>query len=135
MSAAQELEIAVTELVLSINQAALSASERGLNILRNTAMEVLSHDGTGRRYGKHVASAPGQPPAPDKGNLRRNWSQRKLAVPNGQGKGLRITLEIKSKMQYYQFLQYGTRKMARRPMKEPIENKARPPIAALFAGI
>ena len=135
MSAASDLEIAVTEIVLGINRAALSASERGLNILRNTAMQVLSHDGTGRRYGRHVASAPGMPPSPDTGNLRRNWSQRKTAVPNGAGHGIRITLSIKSKMFYAGYLEHGTRKMARRPMKDPIKAKAMPPIQALFNNI
>ena len=135
MSAGGALKVAVSELIFQINKRALSASERGLNIMRNVAVEVLSHDGTGRRYGRHVASAPGQPPAPDSGNLRRNWSRKKWAEPNGIGHGIRITLELRSRMAYARYLDPGTRRIAQRPYKEPIRRRARPKIAALFAEI
>lgn len=131
MSSAADVEIAVKEIVKEINDAAISRADRGLNILRNTALEVLGKNGSGRVYRNgHVASAPGQPPAPDTGNLRRNWSQQKLVTGN-----TRITLQIKSRMFYFDFLDKGTRKMAPRPIKKPIREKAIPQIKALFASL
>lgn len=138
-AAAREVKITVDNMCREINLKARSYGARGLNYLRNAALEVLGKDGSGRVYkrrgGYHVASSPGQPPAPDTGNLRRNWLQRSYFA-KGSGKwGLRIRLQIKSKMFYAVFLQGGTRKMAARPFKERIQNKARPPIAALYSSL
>ncbi len=136
MSAAAQLEFEVRGLVMEINQNARSRAARGLNYLRNAALQVLGQNGSGRRYGRHVASSPGQPPAPDTGNLRRNWRFMPVAVtPNGKGNGIRISLKMRSDVPYAMYLEKGTRKMAARPFKDRIRNKARPRIAALFAGI
>lgn len=135
-AAARQLPIEVKGLVLEMNQRALSRSRRGVNILRNVAMEVLGHDGGGRTYRNgHVASAPGQPPAPDTGNLRRNWQGKTFAHANGKGLGITVHMQIKSQMLYHDFLEKGTRKMAARPFHNRIKQKARPPITALFASI
>lgn len=138
MSAASDLEIAVEDICREINQNARSRAMRGTNYLRNAALVVLGQNGSGRVYRNgHVASSPGQPPAPDTGNLRRNWRQLPVAVtPNGMGKyGIRIKLAIRSDVFYQQFLEKGTRKMAARPHMKRIKEKARPQIAALFANI
>ena len=119
-----------------INRQVLSRARRGTNILRNSAMTVLGQDGTGRRYRNgHVASAPGQPPAPDLGNLRRNWREQSFAQANGLGRGVDIRLRITSDVPYAKYLEFGTRKMAARPFREKIRSKARPEIESLFAGI
>lgn len=134
--AARQLGIEVRGIVLEINGRMCSRAVRGVNILRNTAMEVLGHDGSGRVYRNgHVASAPGEPPAPDTGNLRRNWRQRTWAHPNGKCLGVTVHMRITSDMFYEKFLEHGTRKMAARPFHERIKTKARPKIAALFADI
>ncbi|MBR4032245.1 MAG: hypothetical protein IKJ07_05890 [Clostridia bacterium] len=131
MSAAADLEVAVKEIVQGINAAAISRADRGLNIMRNAALIVLGQDGSGRTYRNgHVASAPGQPPAPDKGNLRRNWQQRKYIT----GK-VRIVLQMKSRMFYAGFLEHGTRKMAARPFHDRIKQKALPEIQALYSNL
>lgn len=130
MSAAADVEIAVKEIVKYITGAAISRADRSLNIMRNAALEVLGQNGSGRRYGKHIASAPGQPPAPDKGNLRKNWQQRKYIT----GK-VRITLQMKSRMSYAGFLEYGTRKMSARPFRDRIKQKALPEIKALYSNL
>lgn len=134
-AAARRLRIEVNSLVLEINQNARSRARRGVNLLRNAALEVLGQNGSGRVYGKHVASAPGQPPAPDTGNLRRNWRQAVLAYPNGKGLGINIHMRITSDVFYADFLEHGTRKMAARPYRERIKAKARPQIVALFSSI
>ena len=131
MSAAADLEVAVKEIVQGINAAAISRADRGLNIMRNAALIVLGQDGSGRTYRNgHVASAPGQPPAPDKGNLRRNWQQRKYIT----GK-VRIVLQMKSRMFYAGFLEHSTRRMAARPYHDRIKQKALPEIQALYSNL
>ena len=132
---ARQVEIEVRGLVAMINRAAVSRGVRGVNLLRNAALEVLGQDGTGRRYGRHVASAPGQPPAPDTGNLRKNWREKVYAHGNGMGNGVRVHMQITSQMFYADFLEHGTRKMAPRPHRERIKTKARPEIVALFSSI
>ena len=134
-AAAKQLKIDVNQLVLEINTNARGRAFRGVNLLRNAALQVLGQNGSGRVYKRHVASAPGQPPAPDKGNLRRNWRQAVMAYPNGKGLGVTIKMRITSDMFYQVFLEKGTRKMAARPHMERIKTKARPEIAALFANI
>lgn len=133
---ARQVEIEVRNIVQGINARAISRGVRGVNLLRNAANVVLGQNGSGRVYRNgHVASAPGQPPAPDTGNLRRNWRQRVYAHGNGKGNGVTVHLQISSQMFYQQFLENGTRKMAARPFHEPIKTKARPEIVALFASI
>ena len=131
---AAQLEIEVEKTVEEINAAAISRGDRALNVMRNCALEVLGHDGSGRVYRNgHVASSPGSPPAPDTGSLRRNWSQQKLI--GGNGGGVRIILRMRSQMFYAHFLDQGTRKMAPRPFTKPIEQKATPQVAALFSNL
>ena len=135
MSVGADLEIAVRELVNEINAAARSRATRGTNILRNTALEVLGHDGSGRVYKNgRVASSPGQPPAPQSGSLRDNW-QKLQPLVSGNGGGVRIIMKIRSDMYYAKFLDPGTRYIAQRPYIEPIKQKAKPAIASLFASI
>ena len=138
MSAAADLEIAVDQICQEINHNARSRAMRGTNYLRNAALVVLGQNGSGRVYRNgHVASAPGQPPSPDTGNLRRNWRQLPVAVsPNGMGKhGIRIKLAIRSDVKYALFQEKGTRYISPRPFMDRIKIKAKPQIAALFAGI
>lgn len=132
---ARQLEIEVRGIVLQINARARSRAVRGVQILYNAAQVVLGQDGSGRTYGRHVASAPGQPPAPDKGNLKRNWRGRTFALPNGKGLGITVHMQITSDMFYHDFLEHGTRKMAPRPFHQRIKTKARPKIVALFGAI
>lgn len=135
---ANALKIEVRRTVQEINAKALSFGDRALNIMRNVELEVLGKDGSGRLYkrGKksfHVASAPGESPSPDTGTLRRNWRQQKLAT--GGAGSLRIILRMKSGVGYAKYLDPGTRYIAQRPIKKPIEDKSRPQVAALFSNL
>lgn len=138
--AAADLDFEVKKIVRGIEKTAISQADGGLRILRNAALEVLGKDGTGRSYkrGKkafHVASAPGEPPAPDYGNLRKNWKQQK-EIMGGVGAGLlRIVLKMKSRMEYFKYLEGGTRKMAQRPIVEPVKKLALPEIQALYSNL
>lgn len=119
----------------TINRQIISRAKRGTVILRNAASDVLGKNGGGRVYGRHVASAPGQPPAPDSGSLRRNWREAAFAQANGLGRGIDVKLRITSDVPYSGYLEFGTRKMTARPFVERIKTKAAPEIASLFGGI
>lgn len=134
MSSAADLEFEVKATVQEINAAAISRATRALNIMRNSILTVLSKNGSGRVYaGGRVASAPGETPAPQTGSLRRDWHGTKNVLSNGGG--VRIILRQRSDHFYQTFLEHGTRRMARRPHVDKIQNQAKPKIAALFASI
>ena len=130
---AEYIRVEVQQIVGEINHEARSRATRAVNILQNKAFEVLGKDGHGRRYGRHTASAPGESPAPDSGNLRRNW--RKTVLAERHLHGIRITCRIKSDMPYSEYLDKGTRRMAPRPYKERIRESARPEIDALYSNL
>lgn len=130
MSSSQ-LEIAVKEHVAEIKREAISRARRGSNILRNSALQVLSQETHGRVYRYGVASVAGATPNPQTGSLRRNWQELPVAISGD----LRIKIAIRSDVFYQKFLEYGTSKMAPRPHMKKIRDKAKPQIAALFANL
>jgi hypothetical protein len=88
--------------------------------LNNEIKVGLSQPGTGRVYRKdgrvHQASAPGQAPAPDQGELRRSWLVRKLEPG---------TYRIASHLSYAAALEFGTRRLAPRPYLRPAVERLR----------
>jgi len=96
--------------------------------LRNATLEVLRGTRTGRVYrtprgGRYTASAPGEPPAPRTGTLRRSW--RPVVSGNNPA--------IESNVQYAGYLEYGTSKMARRPYEEKTVDLATPHIQRIYS--
>lgn len=93
-------------------------------------------EGTGRIYGRHQASAPGEPPAPDTGRLRAsistNWTGSPMSrgivlgrakVEDGVGRpgskrGM-FTVVVGTNVEYANHLEMGTIKMAPRPFLRP----------------
>ena len=118
-----------------INRKIVARAVRGTVIMRNAAFQVLAQDGTGRRYKNHIASSPGQPPAPDSGTLRRQWKEASFVQANGFGHGVDCRLRITSDTKYADYLERGTRFIAPRPFVERIKTKSRPELEALFSGI
>lgn len=72
---------------------------------------ILSQPGAGRTYGKHTASAPGQPPAPDTGQLR-NATQADTQV---RREGQDLVGRVVANKEYALALEKGTERMAARP--------------------
>lgn len=70
---------------------------------------------SGRLYGKHQASAPGQAPATDTGRLVKSISWRSF------NRGL--SAEVGSHIFYAPFLEEGTSKMDSRPWLQPAYEK------------
>jgi HK97 gp10 family phage protein len=81
-------------------------------ILRNAMVQKILQFGgwSGRVYGSHQASAPGEPPHNKTGNLARSISiiREKTGV---------IFVVVRAK--YAKALEFGTRKMAARPFATP----------------
>ena len=111
--------------------ALLSANE-----LRNSANLVLRGSRGGRSYRRipggrstYTASAPGEPPAVRSGTLRVSWTL------TTEGGGMRYKAAIESPTHYAGYLEEGTRKMAPRPFKEKIQEKAAPRIRQIIRQI
>ncbi len=73
--------------------------------------DVLSRPGTGRQYGKHRASAPGQPPAPDTGDLRAQTN----ADPNLKDDNGDVVGRVVANSAQAEALERGTSRIAARP--------------------
>lgn len=98
------------------------------NLVRNTAITSIQTGAkSGRRYGKHTASAPGQAPATDTGVLQNN------IVLNIEATGLVANVESRAK--YSVFLEFGTTKMKARPFMFPALEQNKPRIRRLFANV
>ena len=86
--------------------------QAGAFLIRSTAQrKILSGPKTGRMYGKHRASAPGQSPASDTGRLVQGIVVEPADEP--------LAFDVKSLADYAGFLEYGTSRMAPRPYLEP----------------
>lgn len=104
---------------VTINLTALEglAEQRAVKGLQRAALAGeaitkanLSRPGTGRIYGKHQASAPGEPPAPDSGELRRKTQ----ADTKVRREGSDLVGRVVQNIEYAHALAVGTEKMAPR---------------------
>lgn len=73
--------------------------------------DILNRPGTGRVYGKHQASAPGQPPAPDTGSLRANTNADSELKRDGDD----LVGTISANSAQASALERGTERVAARP--------------------
>lgn len=134
--ASGRLKIAVDDTVKKVNREAASRGMRAVNAIRNAELEVLRGKRSGRVYRKphtkshYTASAPGDPPARRTGNLRLNWNG--TVESSSTGSGLRVTAVLESQERYSTYLENGTRRMAPRPFKQPISEKAMPEIERIY---
>ena len=134
--ASGRLKIAVDDTVKKVNREAASRGTRAVNAIRNAELEVLRGKRSGRVYRKphtkshYTASAPGEPPARRTGNLRLNWNG--TVESSSTGSGLRVTAVLESQERYSTYLENGTSRMAPRPFKQPISEKAMPEIERIY---
>lgn len=134
--ASWRLKVAVDDTVKKVNREAASRGMRAVNAIRNAELEVLRGKRSGRVYRKphtkshYTASAPGEPPARRTGNLRLNWNG--TVESSSTGSGLRVTAVLESQERYSTYLENGTRRMAPRPFKQPISEKAMPEIERIY---
>lgn len=95
--------LAQAKAVKGIQRAALQGEAR--------VKAILSQPGSGRMYGKHQASAPGEPPAPDSGQLRAATQ----ADTQVREMGSDLVGRIVANKEYALPLAVGTEKAAPRP--------------------
>lgn len=130
---------------VEIEQRVRAGVRRGLDeaviALQREMRLTLSKPGTGRLYrigkgkksgrnlrarGYHRASAPGQPPAVNTGNLRRSWQAGRAGSRVDRSRvndPLRPTIRLGSVLVYAKPLEYGTRRMAARPYAMSSRNR------------
>jgi len=84
--------------------------------LRTEIVEQLSQPGTGEIYDRHIASAPGDPPAVDSGRLRQSIVALKVD---------QFRWRVGTNVEYALYLEFGTRRMAPRPFLRPAAEKVR----------
>lgn len=149
------------ELVRAKTQAAVAeALNASMLILSSSIRTMLSQPGTGRQYrrsagigrrarnarqaGVHVASAPGRPPAVDTNRLRASFTVSSVPKQGSRSSGTdafvanvqeptRTVLTFGSRVPYAVFLEFGTRRVRRRPYIAPTLEKFRPRLPAIFA--
>lgn len=99
-------------------------------VLVNEIKIQLSQAGAGRVYGRHQASAPGDPPAVDTGQLRNS-----IISETGED-SLGPYVDVGSNLEKAEWLEFGTSNMEARPFMRPAVELAVDQMAdALAAGI
>jgi len=120
----KELQAALTALGGDISEAVTDAvNATGLEIRGDIVKRIQRGPKTGRTYKKsnptrtHKASAPGQAPATDTGRLVNSITFKQEGP---------LTVTVGSQLAYAHFLEFGTRKMAKRPAWAPAAMQAQP---------
>lgn len=109
------------------------AMNRAVSIVEAHVLKSLKQKGTGRVYPRkrqppHQASAAGQPPATDTGNLGNNISTNvKKRATDGAVVG-----QIIAATDYAAHLEFGTTQMAKRPFMSPALRQNRKRINSVF---
>lgn len=117
------------------NSIAIEAAERGIRAATIEGQgilvsDILNRPGTGRLYKRktteHRASAPGEPPAPDTGELRRRIEVEVVRGPN-EVRGI-----ITANVEYAAALEMGTERMRARPFLSRLARDYRARLVQVF---
>lgn len=117
-------EAALAKATANLNMLAVAVAKDSPKVLEGIAIKLvneikrkLSQPGSGAIYRRggvtHQASAPGEPPAVDRGRLRASYTWQ----AGGEGKGSYV--DIGTNTVYAPMLEYGTSRMAPRPHFRP----------------
>lgn len=154
-----DIDGAVDKIVREVNRQVRVRAAEASNELRNAALNVLRGERSGRVYKKpgtygnrmnkqtnkllplyghklrggqlYQASAPGEPPAERTNTLRRSFEE-KIAAEN-KAAYTEVKAYIETKQEYAAALDEGTDKMASRPIREPVIERAKPKIRQIFS--
>ncbi len=116
----------------NVSQQAVERGVRAATIdAKGLMIGILNQPGTGRAYQRksvtHVASAPGEPPAPDTGRLRNSTQGEVFATSDGALGVVSVNTE------YAAALELGTDKIAARPFISRLARDYSARIQAVFA--
>ena len=115
---------------------------RASNELRNAELYILRGSRGGRRYrvpqtgAFYTASAPGQPPAVRTGVFRASWGTRTRVEKAGSQLSATASSESRERAGgrlLGELLEGGTGRMAARPYKQKIIDRALPKVTAIFS--
>lgn len=122
------IEEIARKVVTEVPRQMASRAYRASNELRNSALDILRGQRSGRMYGSHQASAPGEPPANWTGLFRLSWQARTYTS------GTTFKSSIETGVPYAEFLEDGTPggQMAPRPHHERIQDHALPEIMRIY---
>jgi HK97 gp10 family phage protein len=109
VSAKIQIKVNDAELKNLLNKAENLVSDSSVYMAEEMKKSITSGAKSGRRYGSHISSAPGQSPANWTGELLKSIKVQKM-------KGIAFVY-ITAK--YAQFLEFGTSKMRARPFIIP----------------
>lgn len=117
------------------DQLSAEAAERGVRAAtieaKNLTIAALSQPGKGRAYKRgrkvHIASKPGDPPAPDTGRLRGSTQSEVLRTNDGALGIVSVNTE------YAAALELGTEKIAARPFISRVASENRERLMKVFA--
>lgn len=99
-----------------MRQVRAAAKSSAIRIENNARQDILMGTKTGRWYGSHQASAPGESPA--------NWTGLLVETINRKPvDGYQLLWEIGANAEYAGYLEEGTRRMAPRPVWVPSLNE------------
>ena len=119
------------KLSVNVKKNVLIGVIRATGIVEDTVQTSIKNKGTGRVYKRkgedHIASAAGQPPATDQGNLANNITTSIKSKSNGSVIG-----QVISSAKYSKSLEFGTTNMQARPFMQPALNKNKSKIIKIF---
>ena len=109
VSAKIQIKVNKAELTKIINQAENLVYDGSVYMAEEMKKSIASGAKSGRRYGSHTSSSPGQPPA--------NWTGKLLkSIKVQKSKGMAFVYVT---AKYAEFLEFGTSKMRARPFIIP----------------
>jgi len=144
VNASQVIGKTIATTLKGLQQEVSSRTYRASNELRNASLYVLRGQRSGRRYRvpftrqTYTASAPGEAPANRTGIFRLSWGTHVRVEKHG--KTFRAIAAIESNVRAGKYLlgdllEQGTKRMAPRPYKQAIRDRAEPAIKSLYKNI
>lgn len=139
-----QIESKVNEIRSRVGLAMRSRSYRAANELRNASQLILRGQRSGRRYRvpgtkrHYTASAPGEPPAVRTGAFRAGWQPNtKVMASTPNCLSIRAYIESRTRTDNGKYLlgellENGSGRMAPRPYREKIQEKARKNIINIY---
>jgi len=140
-NASQVIAKTIQTTLKGLQQEVASRTYRASNELRTASLYVLRGQRGGRRYRvpttrrRYHASSPGEPPAVRTGIFRLSWGTH-IHVEK-QGVHFKAVAAIESNVRAGKYLlgdllEDGTKRMAPRPYKQAVKDRAMPKIQELF---
>ncbi|MEZ5421850.1 MAG: HK97 gp10 family phage protein [Pyrinomonadaceae bacterium] len=111
------------ELFQKLNRAIEKFVVKGAGYVEGQLKASMAEPKSGKTYGKHTASAPGESPAVDSGNLTGSISIIRASS---------LEAKIGTPVEYALYLEHGTSRMAARPLWEKTARESLPTLERML---